>query len=84
MEDKMSLKLKKYFSESLGSAIFLFFGVGISIFAYNSLGIIGIACGFSLAYLFCYYTVSRLSGCHLNPIFSFGAMLTKKISVKEF
>lgn len=80
----MSDTLKKYFAEALGSAIFLFFGIGISIFGYQTFGVFGVACGFGLSYLFCYYTVSKISGCHLNPLFSFSLMITKKISVKEF
>lgn len=80
----MKDKVKKYFAEAIGSAIFLFCGIGMAIFGYQSFGVVGIACSFGLSYLFCYYTISKISGCHLNPLFSFSSMITKRISIKEF
>lgn len=85
-ERKLVMKdsIKSYIAEGIGMALLLFFGCGTILFAYSSVGVIGVAIAFALVYIFCYYTICKKTGCHLNPVVSFAMMLDKKIDKKTF
>ena len=76
--------MKKYISESIGTALLCFLGIGTAVFTYKTAGVIAVAVVFGLTYILCYYTICRKTGCHLNPAVSFAALLCKKIKRNEF
>lgn len=76
--------MRKYFAEGICTALLIFFGCLAASLLFSGIGVLGVALSFGLVYLFCYYTLGKLSGCHLNPAVSLAAFLTKKIEIKQF
>lgn len=74
---------RRCFAEFLGTFLLLFFGVGSLIFTYQILGIVACALVFGIIFMFLYYFINQISGCHLNPVVSLVCTIIKKISIKE-
>jgi len=82
----MAKDIKKYIAELLGTAILVFVACGTAVFS-NQLGFVNIvatALAFGLTIVALAYTIGRISGAHVNPAVSLGALINKKISVKDF
>ncbi|HEU4496554.1 MAG TPA: aquaporin [Flavobacterium sp.] len=75
--------MKNYLSEAVGTFIFIFLTVGIDVIAPKGAGLLGIGASFGIAYAALYYSVSHISGCHLNPVISIGALIKKEYSKKN-
>jgi aquaporin Z len=82
---------KKAFAEFLGTALLVFFGVGAATlsFGFNvagasfSAGVIATALTFGLVLMALAYSIGPISGCHVNPAVTIGALVAKRITVNE-
>lgn len=69
-----------YGAELLGTAVLVVGGVGTAVLAGDSVGTPGIALAFGLTLLALAYAIGPISGCHVNPAVTLGALLTRRIS----
>jgi aquaporin Z len=72
---------KKYVAEAIGTLLLVVFGVGSAIFGANQLGALGIALTFGFVLLALAYTLGPVSGCHVNPAVTLGALAAGRISI---
>jgi aquaporin Z len=75
--------VKKYSAEFIGTFVLVFGGVGSAVLAGTKIGFLGVSFAFGLSLLAMVYTIGPISGCHINPAVTFGALLTKKIGAKD-
>ena len=75
--------MKKYGAEFIGTFVLVFGGVGSAVLAGTKIGFLGVSFAFGLSLLAMVYTIGPISGCHINPAVTFGALLTKKIGAKD-
>ena len=73
---------KKFSPEAIGTGALVLFGCGSAITAAS--GVLGVAVTFGLVIVIMAYLIGPLTGCHINPAVSFGMLLSKRISGKEF
>ncbi len=65
--------------EFVGTALYVFFAVGSLVVAAQYVGAVGIALAFGLVLVGLAYTFGPISGCHLNPAVTLGALLARRI-----
>jgi aquaporin Z len=70
------MNLNKFICEMCGTFLLVFVGTSAAVFSGNFLGT-ALAFGFSLT--LAAYTVSRNTGCHINPAVSLAMVCNKKI-----
>lgn len=75
---------KKLIAEFLGTLALVFLGCGAAVLAGAEVGQLGIAFAFGLAIVAMAYGIGPVSGCHVNPAVSFGALCAGRMSVSEF
>jgi aquaporin Z len=75
--------MKKYAAEFIGTFVLVFGGVGSAVLAGSKIGFLGVSFAFGLSLLAMVYTIGPISGCHINPAVTFGALLTRKIGTKD-
>ncbi|NEW07468.1 aquaporin [Paenibacillus sp. SYP-B3998] len=80
----MSLSLKKYTAEFIGTLVLVLFGCGSAATAGGQLGYLGIALAFGLSIVALAYAIGPVSGCHINPAVSFAMLISGKLSGKNF
>ena len=81
--------MKKSAAEFIGTFTLVFFGCGAAVIAGMAKGatgidVLGISFAFGLAIVAMAYGIGPISGCHVNPAVSFGAMLAGRMSMAEF
>lgn len=79
--------MKKYVAEFIGTFVLVLFGCGTAALSGGIggvTGIVGIALAFGLSIVAMAYCIGSVSGCHINPAVSFGMLLAKRMSVKDF
>ena len=81
--------MKKSVAEFIGTFTLVFFGCGAAVIAGMAKGatgidVLGIAFAFGLAIVAMAYGIGPISGCHVNPAVSFGAMLAGRMTMAEF
>jgi len=78
--------LRKYVAEFIGTAVLVFMGCGSAVFlgAATPGGHLAVAFAFGLSIVAMAYVIGNVSGCHINPAVSLGALLDKRISGKDF
>ncbi|WP_043263592.1 MIP family channel protein [Streptomyces sp. CT34] len=69
-------------SEFLGTLLLVFFAVGSAVLAGEYIGSFGIALTFGFVMLALVYALGPISGCHINPSVTLGALLAKRITVR--
>ncbi|MGD3108470.1 aquaporin [Streptomyces sp. YGL11-2] len=69
-------------SEFLGTLLLVFFAVGSAVLAGEYIGTFGIALAFGFVMLALAYALGPISGCHINPAVTMGALLAKRITVR--
>jgi len=78
--------IKKYFAEVVGTFVLVFMGCGSAVFlgadAYG--GHLAVALAFGLSIVAMAYVIGNVSGCHINPAVSLGALLDKRIGIVDF
>jgi len=70
----------QFAAEFLGTALLVFAGVGSAIFAINTGGVIVVGLTFGLVVLTLTYALAPVSGAHLNPAVTLGALLSRTVS----
>ena len=79
--------MKKYLAEMFGTMVLVLMGCGTAV----SLGctnadpetVVGTAAAFGLAVVAMAYTIGGISGCHINPAITVGALLSGRMSGKD-
>jgi aquaporin Z len=85
------MQIRKFAAELLGTAILVFFAVGIATLAFGfkllgaspAAGIVMTALGFGLVLLALAYTLGPISGCHVNPAVTLGFVVAGRMAWKE-
>jgi len=75
--------LQKMSAEALGTFILVFFGCGSAVLMGGQIGMHGIAMAFGLAIVAAAYGFGAISGAHLNPAVTLGAVLAGRLPVAE-
>jgi len=75
--------VKRYLAELIGTFVLVVGGVGSAVLAGPKIGNTGVALAFGFALLAMAFTVGPISGCHVNPAVTLGALLTRKIEARD-
>ncbi|MFZ1468889.1 MAG: aquaporin [Paracoccaceae bacterium] len=75
---------KSFIAEVLGTAILVTFGCGAAVLMGAHIGMMGIALAFGLSIVAAAYGLGQISGAHLNPAVSLGALLAGRITLPTF
>ena len=73
----------EYAAELSGTFVLVMGGVGAAVLGGSQIGNVGIALAFGLSLLAMVYTIGPISGCHLNPAVTFGALLSGRIRIQQ-
>jgi aquaporin Z len=81
--------MKKPTAEFIGKFTLVFFGCGAAVIAGMGTGptaidVLGIAFAFGLAIVAMAYGIGPVSGCHVNPAVSFGALVAGRMTMNDF
>jgi aquaporin Z len=71
--------MRKYSAEFVGTFVLVFGGVGSAVLAGEKIGFLGISFAFGLSLLAMAYTMGPISGCHINPAVTLGALIAGKL-----
>ncbi len=82
---------RKCAAELLGTALLVFFAVGVATLSFGfkvdgrsfSAGVVATALAFGLTLLVLAYVLGPVSGCHVNPAVTLGALLAGRMSITE-
>ncbi len=82
---------RKFAAELLGTAILVFFGVGVATLSFGfgvaggsfAAGVVATALAFGLTLMALAYVLGPISGCHVNPAVTIGALLAGRIGLTE-
>jgi aquaporin Z len=83
--------IRKFAAEFLGTAILVFFAVGVATLMFGfgfdgssvAAGVVATALAFGLTLLSLVYLIGPISGCHVNPAVTIGALLARRIPLTE-
>lgn len=75
--------MKKFLAEFIGTATLVLFGCGAAVLGGAEIGQAGIAAAFGLAIVAMAYGIGPISGCHINPAVSLGALVSGRMSFGE-
>ncbi|MEM7505163.1 MAG: aquaporin Z [Pseudomonadota bacterium] len=76
--------MKKYLAEAIGTFTLVFFGVGSAVLAGSGIGFVGISFAFGISVVAMAYSIGHISGAHLNPAVSIGALVAGRLEVGDF
>jgi aquaporin Z len=82
--------MQKAIAEFIGTFTLVLFGCGAAVIAGPSIagagtvGVLGIAFSFGLAIVAMAYAIGPISGCHVNPAVSLGALIAGRMNVGDF
>ena len=76
--------MNKYVAEAFGTFVLVFFGVGSAVLAGGDIGFTGISFAFGISVVAMAYSIGQISGAHLNPAVSMGALVAGRMDLKDF
>lgn len=82
--------MRKYIAEAIGTFVLVFFGVGSAVLAGGGIGIAdsisitGISLAFGISVVAMAYSIGQISGAHLNPAVSMGALVAGRMTPGDF
>ncbi len=82
---------RKLLAEFLGTALLVFFGVGVATLSFGFgaagasfiAGVVATALAFGLTLMALAYSFGPISGCHVNPAVTIGALVAGRLSLKD-
>ncbi|MCL2409902.1 MAG: aquaporin [Oscillospiraceae bacterium] len=79
-------KFRKYIAEFIGTLVLVFMGCASAVLLGAGVGggHLAVALTFGLSIVAMAYVIGNISGCHINPAVSLGALLDKRISIADF
>ena len=66
-----------------GTFVLVFFAVGSAVAGLNLIGPVGVALAFGLVLLALVYAIGPVSGCHVNPAVTLGALISGRVRLNE-
>lgn len=75
--------MKKEIAEFIGTFTLVLFGCGAAVIAGPDIGLTGISFAFGLALVGMAYGIGPVSGCHINPAVSLGAVAAGRMTMPE-
>jgi aquaporin Z len=75
--------VKKYLAEMIGTMVLVLIGCGSAVIAGGQIGFLGISFAFGFSVLAMAYGIGSISGCHINPAVTVGALVAGRISAKD-
>ncbi|MEM9581549.1 MAG: aquaporin Z [Pseudomonadota bacterium] len=75
--------MKKPLAEFIGTFTLVLFGCGSAVMAGGDIGLTGISFAFGLALIAMAYGIGPISGCHINPAVSLGAVAAGRMRIAE-
>ena len=75
--------MKKEIAEFIGTFTLVLFGCGAAVIAGADIGLTGISFAFGLALIGMAYGIGPVSGCHINPAVSLGAVAAGRMQMNE-
>lgn len=75
--------MKKMIAEFIGTFTLVLLGCGAAVIAGGDIGLMGISFAFGLALVGMAYGIGHVSGCHINPAVSLGAVAAGRMSIGE-
>ena len=76
--------MQKAIAEFIGTATLVLFGCGAAVLAGDKIGFMGISFAFGLAIVAMAYGIGPVSGCHVNPAVSLGALVAGRMTTSDF
>ncbi|MBS4011045.1 MAG: aquaporin [Roseovarius sp.] len=73
--------MKKQLAEFIGTFTLVLFGCGAAVLAGGDIGLAGISFAFGFALIGMAYGIGPVSGCHINPAVSLGAVAAGRMSL---
>ena len=85
------MNLRKLFAEALGTALLVFFGVGVATLSFGfklagtspSAGVVATALAFGLIMMIMAYAIGSISGAHINPAVTMGFLVSGRMSLAD-
>ena len=82
---------RKLFAEVLGTALLVFFGVGVATLSFGfklagaspSAGVVATALAFGLVMVIMAYAIGAISGAHINPAVTMGFLVSRRMPVAD-
>jgi aquaporin Z len=82
---------RRLIAETLGTGLLVFFGVGVATLSFGfrvaglspSAGVVATALAFGLVLMALAYAIGPVSGCHVNPAVTLGALLAGRMKLNE-
>jgi aquaporin Z len=76
--------MKKKVAEFIGTFTLVLLGCGSAVIAGADIGLTGISFAFGLALIGMAYGIGAVSGCHINPAVSLGAVAAGRMVIPPF